>query len=151
MDKVRNFNMCVFCENYQSRQSEFIVLDKSFFQKHSDDPSEISAASVPIKFCPECGRRLGNTDPNEEKVIGISDRLRNELRALHEGGCTDSDIEDFIREKRLSKTRASAVWTQIYVWMAPECCRGCKYVWNWRSCNCSRPYADKFERRHSNE
>ncbi len=46
-------------------------------------------------------------------VCGISDALRNELRMLHDGGCTDSDIEDFVRMKRLSRKQVGAQDYQI--------------------------------------
>lgn len=83
-------------------------------------------------------------------VCGISDALRNELRILHDGSCTDSDIEDFIRIKRLSRKQAGAIWLQISVWNAPECCKACKFVQHLGGypCNCcSRPKADFFELR----
>lgn len=133
--------------DYRSKQPELVILDRSFFQKHYNDPSGIGTVYVPIKFCPECGRRLGKAGPGAEKVSGISEKLRSELWELHNGGCSDSDIEDFIRDKCLSRVMAGAVWTQIYVWNAPDCCKGCKNVWNWRNCYCSRKYTDKFEPR----
>ena len=133
--------------SYRTRNPELVVTDYNYFTK--DDPSStgIGTVYVPIKCCPVCGRYLGAPNPADNKVSGISDKLRNELWELHNGGCSDSDIEDFIRDKRLSRARAGAVWMQIYVWMAPDCCKGCKNVWNWKSCRCSRPYSDKYDPR----
>lgn len=134
--------------DYRSKQPELVILDRSFFLRYHNDPAGIGTVYVPIKFCPECGRRLGKADPGAEKVSGISEKLRSELWELHNGGCADSDIEDFIRDKRLSRAKAGAVWTQIYVWMAPDCCKGCRHVWQWRNCHCSRKYSDKYEPRN---
>lgn len=141
----------VFVRDYRSKQPELVVLDRSFFLKYYNDPAGIGAVYVPIKFCPECGRRLGKADPGAEKVSGISEKLRSELWELHNGGCSDSDIEDFISEHRLSRKEAGEVWLQIAIWNAPECCKPCKHVQLYRSdypCTyCSRPLADMYEER----
>lgn len=133
---------------HRTTSSILAVTDKSYFTKADPTSTGIGTSYVPILFCPMCGRYLGPSDPNAEKVNGISEKLRNELWELHVGGCTDSDIEDFIRDKRLSRAKAGAVWTQIYVWMAPDCCKGCRHVWQWRNCCCSRKYSDKYEPRN---
>lgn len=74
-----------------------------------------------------------------------------QLQELHEGGCSDSDIEDFISEHNLSRAEEGEVWLQIAIWNAPECCKECKYVQHFRSiypCTCCpRPLTDMFEKR----
>lgn len=110
----------VVIRDYRSRQPELVVMDRSFFLEYHNDPTGIGTVYIPIKFCPECGRKLGPASPPNESVKGISDKLRNELAGYiiqenEKGRCTDSDIEAFIRHKRLSRSKARIIWLQIAV------------------------------------
>lgn len=142
--------------SYRTRNPELVVTDYNYFTK--DDPSStgIGTVHVSIKCCPVCGRYLGAPNPADNKVSGISDKLRNELaeyiaRENESGLCTDSDIENFIKRKHLSRKKAGAIWLQIAVWNAPDCCKKCKNVWEYPHCCCSRSYPDKFAPRDGAE
>ena len=132
----------VSVRDYRSKQPEMVVMDRSFFLKYHNDPTGIGTVYIPIKFCPECGRRLGRS--GQDKVEDLPDDIREALRMVRENGCNDSDIEDFITDRNLSSHVARAVWTQIAVWNAPNCCKGCEYVQEYPGCHCSRPLSDKF-------
>lgn len=47
------------------------------------------------------------------------------LRDLCEKGCTDSDIEDFCDEYKVSRKDA---FNKIAEWTVPSCCKGCIYM-----------------------
>lgn len=135
----------VFVRDYRSKQPELVVLDRSFFVKYYNDPAGIGTVYIPIKFCPECGRRLGGSGSG--KVENLPEDIRKALQKVRENGCSDSDIEDFIKDRNLPSSVARAVWTQIAVWNAPNCCKGCKNVQVYPNCHCSRPLSDKFDLR----
>lgn len=42
--------------DYQTASPELIIKDKSYF---GSDKDGIGTIYIPIKFCPECGRKLG--------------------------------------------------------------------------------------------
>lgn len=68
-----------------------------------------------------------------------------ELRKLHDNGCTDSDIEDFCTQYNVPQDIA---FHHIEEWNAPDCCKGCKYLFCYNSaypCTvCSRNKKDMY-------
>ena len=71
------------------------------------------------------------------------------LKELHENGCSDSDIEDFCTDNKVSCREA---FLQIDIWNAPDCCKNCKHVSFFASMypctSCSRAHQkDYFEER----
>lgn len=133
--------------SYCTRRSELVVTDYNYFTK--DDPSStgIGTVCIPIKFCPMCGNRLSAPNPADNKVGGISDKLRNELQELYDRNCSLEDVINFTKRKRLSKEKSAAVLLQYYVWKAPEQCKGCENVWELPHCSCSRNHPDRYKKR----
>ena len=76
-----------------------------------------------------------------------SEQLKK-LRELCENGCTDSDIEDFCGEHKLSRNE---VFTKIAEWTIPSCCQGCMYMTMYPSMppcpSCSRGKKDHYAKR----
>ena len=72
--------------------------------------------------------------------------LKSKLFALCEKGCTDSDIEDFCDENKVSRKEAFKL---VAEWSAPEVCKGCAYVVFYPDmhpcCNCSRAKEDFYK------
>ena len=77
------------------------------------------------------------------------EQLQN-LRELCENGTTDSGIEDWCEENGFAADEP-AVWEQIAVWSAPECCKDCYYVQlhdkMYPCTNCCRDKKDYFKSR----
>ena len=51
---------------------------------------------------------------------------KEELQKILSKGRTDSDIEDFVDEH--PEINAREIWDYTYDFIAPESCKGCKYV-----------------------
>ncbi len=68
------------------------------------------------------------------------------LTALHERGCTDSDIIDFCHD---NKVKVKEAFHFISILMAPECCKKCLNVDFYPSMppcsSCRRPRPDRFK------
>lgn len=147
--------MCKFCDNFDFSR---IGIDYDNFGSrikahiYHAGGSSFAPEEQRFLFCPICGKRIPSKYQMEPtNGVRLDSSIINELYELRKDGCSDSDIEDFISDHRLSRKEAGEVWLQIAIWNAPECCKPCKHVQLYRSdypCTyCSRPLADMYEER----
>ena len=51
---------------------------------------------------------------------------KEKIKKIMRGGCTDSDIEDFIDEH--PELDAGDIWDYVFEYDAPDACKGCRNI-----------------------